>query len=85
MNSLEVCEGVARVFQGVNVSAEVAIICGSEIGLSAGRQFISIGAKSPIEIDKIQAVMAMVGYPFVKWVSDEHGEFMIYEFPEKLP
>ena len=44
---------------------------------------MGISAGNPIDIDIVQSIMVMTGIEFVKWVKDEHGEFMIYFFPFK--
>ena len=62
-------------------SAEVCIISNHEAGRNQPGYFIGISADNSIEIDKIQAVMAMTGAKFEKWQKDHSGELMIYFVP----
>lgn len=65
-------------------SATTCIISNRELGFSRPGNYISVGASDPIEIDKIQAVMAMTEAKFVKWHKNELDEFMIYFMPSAL-
>jgi len=83
MNSTQTASSVASVLKRHCPTAEVEIFSSAEVDDFKPGHLISISAGNPIDIDIVQSIMVMTGIEFVKWVKDEHGEFMIYFVPLK--
>ena len=83
MSSTQIAAAIAACLKPHCPTAEVEIFSSEEVSDSSIGHFISISAGDPIDIDIVQAVMVIARIEFVKWVKDEHGEFMIYFVPFK--
>jgi len=83
MSSTQIANSIAVVLKRCCPTAEVEIISSTEVDDCKPGHFVSISAGNPVDIDIVQAIMVATEAEFVKWVKDEHGEFMIYFAPFK--
>jgi len=83
MNPTQSAASITAVLKRHCPTAEAEVFSSAEVDDSKPGHFISISAGNPIGIDIVQGIMVMTGIEFVKWVKDEHGEFMIYFVPLK--